>query len=613
MNAHVSQSDLNTIAPLDVLYQHGFNPRQSHDAEDIAALAHSIAVNGLLQNLSGFRDPAQQSQAAVGIVAGGRRLAALNYLRDHPEEFEDTILIDFEAIPVVVTTDAALARSWAGTEAATQRPLHPADEIKAYATMADAGSAPEQIARAFGCTVRHVRKRLKLAALPAPALDALRANKITLDVAAILTMANSEEQFGEVLTMALEQDHHPRYLRDQITRGSIPSTDRRAKFVGLELYQMEGGTVEEDLFAERSMLHDEALLDRLFNEKLQTAAARVKGDGGYAEVKTTHEVHIPYNLTENMRRAERVPVDLPEADQADLDALLEEGQQRELTDDEFARLDALEERQEGDFTAEDIAAATAFVYVDRMGDLITSAPYLPRNTKGPASGANDTASRVPDKPPLTQTGCEDLHKIEAIALQTKLLGETELVLDLLALQLSQGWPGYASPFNIAPHRTAITPGSDEETRIDARLTDDTTPETETLEEFRAHGKKHRNKVLIEALVRAMNLPHHTPTIAAVMRDLGVSPRDVWTPTAANHFKACRPEVLDSIWRDLSGTADRDDDADMKAFQKLTKGKKADELEALFNDAGFQEARGLSRAQVAAIDAWLPAELVREEK
>ena len=51
-----------------------------------------------------------------------------------------------------------------------------------------------------------------------------------------------------------------------------------------------------------------------------------------------------------------------------------------------------------------------------------------------------------------------------------------------------------------------------------------------------------------------------------------------------------------------------DDEPRATFTKLKKGQKAKELEGLFADASVQEALGLSRAQIAKIDAWLPPEI-----
>ena len=88
-----------------------------------------------------------------------------------------------------------------------------------------------------------------------------------------------------------------------------------------------------------------------------------------------------------------------------------------------------------------------------------------------------------------------------------------------------------------------------------------------------------------------------------MQRLDVTPRSIWTPTAESLFNACRSEALDSIWRELVVTEEREDQ--MERFAKLKVGEKRKELEKLFNDASTQEALGLNRSEVAAIDSWLP--------
>lgn len=111
--------------------------------------------------------------------------------------------------------------------------------------------------------------------------------------------------------------------------------------------------------------------------------------------------------------------------------------------------------------------------------------------------------------------------------------------------------------------------------------------------------------------RALNQPRSSTINAALVETLEASPRTVWTPTAANHFKACSVPTLDAIWRELVCDAVDYQTDEMERFAKLKKGEKTKELEALFNDTSVQEALGLSRAQVAAIDAWLPVVLRRE--
>ena len=59
--------------PLAQLYVSDLNPRQDADPEGIDLLADSLAMIGLIQNLSGILD----GEGRVGIVAGGRRLRAI--------------------------------------------------------------------------------------------------------------------------------------------------------------------------------------------------------------------------------------------------------------------------------------------------------------------------------------------------------------------------------------------------------------------------------------------------------------------------------------------------------------------------------------------------------
>ncbi|MEH6522595.1 ParB/RepB/Spo0J family partition protein [Sulfitobacter sp.] len=609
MNAHANIAETTTTVPLDSLYQHSMNPRQSHDQADIIGLAQSISTVGLLQNLSGYIDPAQ---IGLGIVAGGRRLAALQHIADHPSDFEGGMQIDLTQIPVINTTDPTLALSWAGAEAATQRPLHPADEIRAYGAMVDSSSDHVAIARAFGCTVAHVNRRLKLANLPDATLTALRADEITLDHAAALTLCNSPEQHTVMLETAIKHPHwHIGNLKREILTDRVNGDDRRAIFVGPDLYTMEGGTVVEDLFSDHMIFSDETLLKNLFEAKLTTAAERINAEHGYAKTIPTFETHVSYTHTQEMTRPTRVPIDLPKADASEL-AKLEhrEADGDDMTSQEYARIQELHERTMGTYSDDDVARGVTFAYVDHKGDLQTEGPYLPRAANGNAdTSADGTATQVPSKPPITQGGMDDLRRIQLLALQKKMIDKPDLMLELLAFQLSHDIPSYSATFNIQDNEQPNTPSCTDEVRIDTRLSKGgveplTNSPFEAFTEFKKLGKAHRNKTLALALARTLNQPWGSPINLSLMEALDVSPRDVWTPTADNHFKACSVPSMDSTWRELV-IQDDEGDAEMARFQKLKKGDKAKELEALFNDTSVQEALVLSRAQIATIDAWVP--------
>lgn len=605
------QSPLNQTVrtvPLNVLQLSPLNPRQDHDADDISALAESIKINGIMQNLNVFEAP-----EGLGVVAGGRRLRALQLLAqavDHDETEEPGQLIDFDAIPVNVTSDEIMARSWAGAEGATQRPLHPAEEIRAYAAMADQGSTPDRIAAAFGQTRAHVMRRLKLASLSTEALDALRRNLIPLDVAQVLTMIDAPDRQHDALMLATDRNYSSGQLRRQLMEGNVPSDDRKVVFISLDLYRAEGGTLDEDLFTDQSRLHNADLVHSLFQAKLTKAAEDLQASKGVARVVPIFDSYVGYQHFDGMQRLNRTPIDLPEADQARYDALCEKGDEVEFTETEAEEFDALEERMLGDYDAEEYARSTLFVYVDHHGKIEFGYPYLPQDKRA-NSGTDDGTGAVAPKPPVTQTGIADLQTIQRAALQTEMLKQPELALDLLAFQLTHDLYSYSGAFNVTAKDQNTPPSSVDNVHLDKRLDSETSEICGDVEgafrAFQDQGKKHRNTVLTQALVRTMNQPFGSPINLALMTKLGVSPRSIWTPTADNFFKACRSELLDSIWRKLVIQEDKGD-SEMQRFGKLKVGEKRAELEALFNDASTQEALLLTRDQIAAIDAWLPDEI-----
>ena len=604
------QSPMSTTrtVPLDDLSLHTFNPRQVHDPEDIAALAKSLSINGLMQNLN-----ALDEDGKLGIVAGGRRLRALEHLRAQGSDFADSADIDFDAIPVNVTTAPALARSWAGSEGATQRPLHPADEIRAYAAMADNGSDADQIAAAFGQTRAHVQRRLKLAGLSASTLDALRSGDITLDIAQVLTVTGGADREAQALKLATEHRYSADRLRHQLMEGNVPSSDRRVQFIGLDLYRAEGGTLDEDLFSDQSRLHNAELIHQLFETKLIKAAEDLQASEGFARVVPVFEAWVGYQHTEGMTRIYRQAIDLPEADAIRHAELCELGETQTFTDAEKAEFDALEQRMLGDYKDEEREAATVFVRVDRDGKLEISSAYLPAQSRtGTNSGTgDDEVEKVAPKPPITQAGIEDLRRIERLALQARMIAQPELALDLLAFQLWTEMPSFTGHFNIRAEEQLSLPEVANSLTVDKRVTgedDDQAADPRedfdaAFDAFIAKGKKHRNQILTTLLARTMNAPFASAANRALMQRLDVTPRSIWTPTAESLFNACRSEALDSIWRELVVTEEREDQ--MARFAKLKVGEKRKELERLFNDASTQEALGLSRAEVAAIDSWLP--------
>lgn len=614
MNAQSPINSTIRLVHLDKLYLHDMNPRQNGSDMDTAAMAQSIAINGLMQNLMGYEDPEREGE--ISIVAGGRRLHGLQHLKSEGSSLMDSKEPDWDAIPVQVTDDPMLAHSWAGAESTTQRPLHPADEIRAYAAMADQGSDPDIIARAFAQTVRHVKGRLALASLIPEALDALRAGHISLDVAKALTLARDGADQLSVLTGARSGNWNAHLVRNALTKETIRSDDRKVLFVGLEEYQSNGGTMDADLFEDQCYLHDKAVIDQLFKVKLDSEAEELRVEQGWSWVKTSTESYSPHNMHKGLTPIYRTKVDLPEADEVELEALAERKWDRvnPLSDEEKQRLEELQLRADGDFTDEDRKTGGIIVKVDSKGAMVIEGAYA---EKGEPTTDDDTVDHTPTtaKPALTQAGAEDLRRISLMALQGAMIDKTEFLLDLFAWQMERGAPSYSSPFAISLTDQPITPEAEGSWHIDARLNDSANSDhnfnedtAATFKAFQAKGKKHRNQVIARGLTRALQIPDgQMAALGAVMAEFaGVDIRKAWTPDAPTYFSRLSAPAMETLWAELL-EADADDER-VAAFGKLKKGQKARELADLFENAEVQETLGLTRDQIATIDTWLPTEL-----
>lgn len=602
-----SEATVNLV-PLSDLFIHPLNVRSEPPPEDIAALADSIEAVGLLQNLAGFLDPANPADIAwkIGIVAGGRRLRALALLatrqgRDPAET----------RVPVMVTSNEDVARLWAATENTARQALHPADEVRAYGRMEAAGGSTSSIARAFAVTKDHVARRLKLAQLPDAAIEALRKGEIGLDQAAALTVAQSDEALIAELDTVRGKDgysYSADAIRSRLMTETVSANDRRAMFVGIEAYRGAGGKVQEDLFTERTRLLNSALLDRLFAEKLEAAVANAQAEG-WAWVKSFTDAWPDYNASNGMTQIHRHPVDLPDADADELDELLRLGEQSELTDEQLTRLLELETRASGDYSDEDLAASGLWLYVDREGALCTHGPYRPREPQTGASGAS-TSAKVAESPALSASLTDDLRRIRLAALQLAAGDHIDLLLDLLAWQISGTLKPWCQPLAINPTLQVIEPEKPEGLTLPERLIGGLDRARQdhagTAEEFRAYlhetSREERGVILARGLARLLVDGRESASLVAHYTN--PDPRTIWTPTKDGYFGRAPVPVLDRIWKDLVP----EDLQPPHRFIGLKKAQKAQELHDLFNSAEYREALGLSRNQNAAIDAWLPAEL-----
>jgi len=223
------------------------------EAED-AELYASIKETGLKQNLL-----VHKVGPKFHVHAGGRRLAALNKLAadkiikpDHP------ISCSVEDIDQAEDTSTA--------ENMVRTAMHAADQFAAFATLRAKGRTEDQIASQFGITTDLVRRRLKLASVAPKLMDHFRAGEMSLDC--IMAFTLTDDHARQIETWEAVKQHYspsPHSIRNLLTQKSYSGSSKLAKFVSIKAYRAAGGSVIEDLFAERDAMHlgDPDLLEKL--------------------------------------------------------------------------------------------------------------------------------------------------------------------------------------------------------------------------------------------------------------------------------------------------------------------------------------------------------------
>ncbi|WP_299567994.1 ParB/RepB/Spo0J family partition protein [uncultured Sulfitobacter sp.] len=599
--------------PLASLTLSTMNPRQNVPEQDVIELAESIWTAGLIQNLSGLATDGGGAE----IVAGGRRLRALQYLAEqHPDMAETHPQL---ANPLVnLAPDRTTAEAWATTENIARRDLHPAEEIRAYGKMEAAGAPPAIIARAFAVTEKHVYRRLALAHLPAPVLDALQADEITLSSAAAFTIGDDEKRSLEVLEQVRGSNTSDYHIKRLLKPDTVRGSDRRAIFVGVDAYKAAGGRIGGDLFADETLFDDPDTLDALFREKLDAAAKLHKEQQGWKWVEVSAESYVGWYQIEQGKFERVYPVegDLTEAEAERYDELAELANGNVLDDEGQAELDALQAKQDGSYTDEQKAYAGAILYIDNEGriqgyeGLVRGADKAEAIAAGVLQKSRHTGDEDEGpKDPISQKLRDDLNRVAQGARQHAALRDPDLLIDLLAYQLSHAL-NWKNPLGISLTDVPNWPTTEAEGyALDERLTAnpprdmwDAKDLGASFRAFRKKGAEHVRGELVRFLA-AQYRGGDEKLAAMIDRETQPSIREVWTPTAANFFSRVGGPYLNELWRDLLGLAA--DHPTITTFERLKKGEKAERLESLFTDEATRTALGLTDEQIARIAEWLP--------
>lgn len=384
--------------PFNKLVLSQANVRRVKAGISVEDLAEDIARRTLLQSLS-VRPVLDADGAETGmfeVPAGGRRFRALELL------VKQKRMTKTQPVPCVVRTDG-LAEEDSLAENVQRVALHPLDQLRAFQTLRESGLGEEEIAARFFVSPSVVKQRLKLASVSPKLLDIYAEDDMTLEQLMAFTVTNDHERQEQVWEhLAHSYNKEPYYIRRQLTEGAIRASDKRAQFVGVDVYEAAGGPVMRDLFQQDDggWLQDPVLLDRLVVEKLTSEAEALRGEG-WKWIEVAAE--FPYGHTSGLRRLAGETASLTGEEQASYDALraeydkLEEtyAEAEELPDEVDQRLGDIETALEAFderpviYDPADIARAGAFVSIDGDGDLRIERGYIRPEDEAPAEPATD--------------------------------------------------------------------------------------------------------------------------------------------------------------------------------------------------------------------------------
>ena len=382
--------------PFNKLVLSQANVRRVKAGISVEDLAEDIARRTLLQSLSvrPVRDAEGAETGMYEVPAGGRRFRALELL------VKQKRMAKTQPVPCVVR-EGGIAEEDSLAENVQRVALHPLDQFQAFQTLRDSGLGEEEIAARFFVSPAVVKQRLKLASVSPKLLDIYASDEMTLEQLMAFTVTTDHDRQEQVWEqLARSYNKEPYYIRRQLTEGAIRASDKRAQFVGIDVYEAAGGAVMRDLFEQDDggWLQDPALLERLVVEKLTNEAEALRGEG-WKWIEVAAE--FPYGHTSGLCRLAGETASLTDEQQASYDALRAEYGKLEETYAEAEELPGEVDQRLGEIEAAleafddrptiydpaDIARAGVFVSVDGDGRLRIERGYVRPEDEAPAEPA----------------------------------------------------------------------------------------------------------------------------------------------------------------------------------------------------------------------------------
>jgi ParB family chromosome partitioning protein len=389
--------------PFNKLVLSQSNVRRVKAGVSVEQLAESIALRTLLQSLSvrAVLDEDGKETGMFEVPAGGRRYRALELL------VKQKRMTKTQLVPCVIRDDG-LAEDDSLAENDERVGLHPLDQFRTFKLLRDGGMSEDDIAARHFVSLAIVKQRLRLASVSPKLHDVYAEDGMTLEQLMAFSVTGDQARQEQVWdNVSRSQLDEPYQIRRMLTENTVRASDRRAQFIGLDVYEQAGGAVMRDLFEhdDGGWLQDVPLLDRLVTERL-TAQAEIIGAEGWKWIAVA--VNFPYGHTDDLRELEGLPADLTDDERASIEALKAEYEKLEA---EYAEADELPDEIDqrlGEIEAAlsafdarpvihdpaNIARAGVFISIDDEGALSVDRGYVRPEDEAPVGVSVEPESDV---------------------------------------------------------------------------------------------------------------------------------------------------------------------------------------------------------------------------
>jgi len=412
MDSIKDANHLDTIQyiPFSQLVASASNVRKTPtDPRSDSELRASIETQGLLQNL--VVTPTPDSPSRYEVTAGGRRLKIIGQIIADKTPGWD----EHYPLPCLIKNSADAANEASLTENICREEMHPADQFDAYLRLhLQYGFTVEEIAKHFGKSVSDVRKALLLGRVAEPLRDEFRAGKIGLDEMTAFTLCEDLNRQVEVYAMLKRENRvFSSNIRKALRQSELTANHKHVKFVTLEHYLEEGGTVSEDIFMNEQYILQPELIDRLMIDKLEAEQTELLKFWKWAHIETGFQSYdvanyvqlegtpnAPKELTDELEALKAQEARINEAYDSETEDQLSE-QDIEAAGNIEELVIELQEKIERyqDFTDEQQAVAGCVLSISDKGELVIyKGLQRSEDIKEAASDSNATDSKSSSAP-----------------------------------------------------------------------------------------------------------------------------------------------------------------------------------------------------------------------